>query len=374
MTHPVLDVRTVSRRYGDRPAVTDASFTLTAGGVACLLGPSGCGKSTLLRMIAGLEPVDGGEIHLGGTIASQPGRAIAPEDRGVGLVFQDFALFPHLNVTDNIGFGLRGRPSAARAERVAAMLARFHIEHLAHAWPHTLSGGEQQRVAIARALARDPALVLLDEPFSGLDGQLRAEVRAAVLADLRATGTSVLIVTHDPREAMQVADHLILMSHGQILQTGSPQDCYRAPVSVGAARLLGDALVFPAQIRAGVTQCVIGTFDAGGAGRRPRRADGAPRRPCPAREVPHSRRGDRHPVFRGRNRCDGTDRRDPLHALGTGRRPAIRAAGWDCGRSEAGAHLSLSLRRSATFLRRQGAPLFRIVRGTFVRSARATSH
>ncbi|MBA4762152.1 MULTISPECIES: ABC transporter ATP-binding protein [unclassified Sphingomonas] len=263
MTHPVLDVRTVSRRYGDRPAVTDASFTLTAGGVACLLGPSGCGKSTLLRMIAGLEPVDGGEIHLGGTIASQPGRAIAPEDRGVGLVFQDFALFPHLNVTDNIGFGLRGRPSAARAERVAAMLARFHIEHLAHAWPHTLSGGEQQRVAIARALARDPALVLLDEPFSGLDGQLRAEVRAAVLADLRATGTSVLIVTHDPREAMQVADHLILMSHGQILQTGSPQDCYRAPVSVGAARLLGDALVFPAQIRAGVTQCVIGTFDAG---------------------------------------------------------------------------------------------------------------
>lgn len=263
MTHPVLDVRAVSRRYGDRPAVTGASFTLTAGGVACLLGPSGCGKSTLLRMIAGLEPVDGGEIHLGGTIASQPGRAIAPEDRGVGLVFQDFALFPHLNVTDNIGFGLRGRPSAARAERIAAMLARFHIEHLAHAWPHTLSGGEQQRVAIARALARGPALVLLDEPFSGLDGQLRAEVRDAVLADLRATGTSVLIVTHDPREAMQVADHLILMSHGQVLQTGTPEDCYRTPVSVAAARLLGDALVFPAQIRAGVVQCVIGTFDAG---------------------------------------------------------------------------------------------------------------
>lgn len=263
MTHPVLDVRAVSRRYGDRPAVTGASFTLTAGGVACLLGPSGCGKSTLLRMIAGLEPVDGGEIHLGGTIASQPGRAIAPEDRGVGLVFQDFALFPHLNVTDNIGFGLRGRPNAARAERIAAMLARFHIEHLAHAWPHTLSGGEQQRVAIARALARDPVLVLLDEPFSGLDGQLRAEVRAAVLADLRATGTSVLIVTHDPREAMQVADHLILMSHGHVLQTGTPEDCYRAPVSVAAARLLGDALVVPAQIRAGVAQCVIGTFDAG---------------------------------------------------------------------------------------------------------------
>ncbi|MFN6934598.1 MAG: ABC transporter ATP-binding protein [Tsuneonella sp.] len=243
--------------------MTGASFTLTAGGVACLLGPSGCGKSTLLRMIAGLEPVDGGEIHLGGTIASQPGRAIAPEDRGVGLVFQDFALFPHLNVTDNIGFGLRGRPNAARAERIAAMLARFHIEHLAHAWPHTLSGGEQQRVAIARALARDPALVLLDEPFSGLDGQLRAEVRAAVLTDLRATGTSVLIVTHDPREAMQVADHLILMSHGQVLQTGTPENCYRTPVSVAAARLLGDALVFPAQIRAGAAQCVIGTFDAG---------------------------------------------------------------------------------------------------------------
>ena len=264
MTPPILDVAQVSRHYGAHQAVATASFQLDPGRIACLLGPSGCGKSTLLRMIAGLEPVDAGQIRINGAIASKPGYAIAPEHRGVGLVFRDFALFPHLNVSDNVAFGLRGRAPVAKTERVAEMLARFRIEHLADAWPHTLSGGEQQRVAIARALAREPELILLDEPFSGLDGHLRADVRDALIADLRATQTSVLIVTHDPDEAMQIADHLILMARGQVLQTGTPPHCYRDPVSVQAARLLGEAIVFAGHIDAGVAHSPIGPVAAPG--------------------------------------------------------------------------------------------------------------
>lgn len=264
MRDPILDVRSVSRFYGGRPAVQAARFALAVGQVTCLLGPSGCGKSTLLRMIAGLEPVDAGEIQISGTTVSSPDRHIAPESRGVGLVFQDMALFPHLDVAGNVGFGLDGLTRTARSDRVAGLLARFHVGHLARAWPHTLSGGEQQRVATARALAREPALLLLDEPFSGLDGQLRTQVRNAMLADLRATGTTILIVTHDPEEAMQIADRIVLMSEGHVLQTGRPEECYRQPVSVAAARLLGEATILPANVAQGVAQTLLGPFGAPG--------------------------------------------------------------------------------------------------------------
>lgn len=248
MTSPILSVRGVAHRYADRDVVAGANLDLHAGRIACLLGPSGCGKSMLLRMIAGLDPVDAGEITLAGTPASALGRTVPPEHRSIGLVFQDFALFPHLDVADNVGFGLTDMKPSARRERVMTLLARFHVEGLAQAWPHMLSGGEQQRVAIARALARKPAVLLLDEPFSGLDGHLRAAVRQSVIADLHAAGTAVLIVTHDPEEAMLVADDLILMASGRILQTGSAEDCYRHPVSVEAARLLGDAVVLPVRV------------------------------------------------------------------------------------------------------------------------------
>ncbi|WP_052071796.1 ABC transporter ATP-binding protein [Sphingopyxis sp. MWB1] len=253
----ILDLRAVSRRYQGRAAVDAASLCLPAGRIACLLGPSGCGKSTLLRMIAGLETVDEGEIHIGGALVSAPGRALPPEQRGVGLVFQDNALFPHLNVARNIGFGLTDLDSATRAERVERLLARFHIAHLAGAWPHTLSGGEQQRVAIARALAREPALLLLDEPFSGLDGTLRAAIRQSLLDDLRAAGATVLIVTHDPEEAMLVADHLILMAAGRILQSGEPAACYDHPASLAAARLLGEMITLPATVKQGVAHSAL---------------------------------------------------------------------------------------------------------------------
>lgn len=247
-----LRIRSVSKRYGGRAVVADASFDLRAGRIACLLGPSGCGKSTLLRMIAGLEPVDGGTIESNGAVLSAPGETMRPEDRSIGLVFQDFALFPHLTVAENIGFGLKGMKPAAQRERVGNLLARFHLESLAGAWPHTLSGGEQQRVAIARALAREPAILLLDEPFSGLDGHLRATVRHSLLAELRASGVAVLIVTHDPEEALLMADDLVLMAEGRVLQTGDPEDCYRRPVSIHAARLLGEAVELPARVMEGV--------------------------------------------------------------------------------------------------------------------------
>lgn len=259
---PSLTTRDVSRIYEKRSAVANAALTLHAGRITCLLGPSGCGKSTLLRLIAGLEPVDGGEIEIGGTVVSAPGMTVAPEDRGIGLVFQDFALFPHLSVADNVGFGLKTLSASRRRERVMTLLAQFHLEALADKWPHTLSGGEQQRVAIARALARSPSVLLLDEPFSGLDGHLRASVRKSVLADLRTTGTAVLIVTHDPEEAMLIADELALMAAGRILQTGSPQECYLQPVSIEAARLLGEATILPARISGGIAHTAFGVIPA----------------------------------------------------------------------------------------------------------------
>ena len=264
INEPILTLTGVTRRYGKAVAVDDASLSLAPGRTACLLGPSGCGKSTLLRMIAGLEPVDDGEVRIAGETVSTLAAMTPPERRGVGLVFQDNALFPHLDVTGNVGFGISALPPAERANRVSRLLDQFHIAHLARSFPHMLSGGEQQRVAIARALAREPALLLLDEPFSGLDGHLREAVRSALLGDLRAAGASVLVVTHDPEEAMGIADDLVLMAAGRILQTGSPADCYRRPVSAEAARLLGEMIMLAGDVRGGAIVTALGTTPAAG--------------------------------------------------------------------------------------------------------------
>lgn len=264
--NPIIELVGVTRRYGPEPAVAEASLALFEGRTACLLGPSGCGKSTLLRMIAGLEPVDAGEIRIAGARVSDPYRIVPPEDRGVGLVFQDNALFPHLDVRGNVGFGLAHLPARERAERVDALLEQFHIAQLARSWPHMLSGGEQQRVAIARAMARQPALILLDEPFSGLDGMLRESVRGALLDDLRASRATVLVVSHDPDEAMSIADDLVLMADGRILQCGRPADCYRQPANPTAARLLGDLILLPGSIHAGAIETPLGRFPAPGLG------------------------------------------------------------------------------------------------------------
>ncbi|MFC3713008.1 ABC transporter ATP-binding protein [Sphingoaurantiacus capsulatus] len=255
-----LTVQSVSKQYGAVAAVDAVSLTIEAGRVTCLLGPSGCGKSTLLRLIAGLEPVDAGAIVSGGRTLSATGATVAPEARRVGLVFQDYALFPHLDVAANIGFGLADLPAAARRDRVAALLDHLQIAHRATAYPHTLSGGEQQRVAIARALAREPAVLLMDEPFSGLDAHLRGALRDSVFDMLRASGTAVLCVTHDADDAMRMADQLVLMAGGRVLQQGTPEHCYREPASVAAARLLGEANVIAGVAKDGVLSTPIGSF------------------------------------------------------------------------------------------------------------------
>ena len=255
-----IQVTGAIKRYGSKVAVDGVDMTLEAGRITCLLGPSGCGKSTLLRLIAGLEQLDGGHVLAEGRdITHTP-----PERRDIGLVFQDYALFPHLRVEDNVGFGLKAMTTPERKARVADLLARVQLGDRGRSFPGELSGGEQQRIALIRALARSPHTVLLDEPFSGLDSHLKGEVREATLQTLRGSGAAVLIVTHDAEEAMQMADSLALMNEGRILQRGAPEDCYRAPASLEAARLLGEAEVITASVRDGTAVTAFGCVPAAG--------------------------------------------------------------------------------------------------------------
>ncbi len=259
---PLLTVQAVSRAYGTRAAVAEASLALHAGEITALLGASGSGKSTLLRLIAGLEPVDSGEIRLGDVLLSGPGRTLAPERRGIGLVFQDYALFPHLSVLDNVRFGLKGLTGHEQRSRAEAALERVGLRERGSAWPQWLSGGEQQRVALARAMVRGPEVLLLDEPFSGLDAHLKAGVRRDLTGTLRSAGTATLIVTHDAGEALMMADRLVLMENGRVIQSGTPADCYRDPVSVAAARLLGEVNVIPVAVEGGVARTPWGPVAA----------------------------------------------------------------------------------------------------------------
>lgn len=258
----------VTRRYGAKTAVEDVSLTLRPGRITALLGPSGSGKSTLMRLIAGLEPLDAGTIRLGAEVLSGPGSMAPPERRGVGLVFQDYALFPHLSVLDNVAFGLSGLSGRQKTERAAALLEQVGLADRAGSWPHDLSGGEQQRVALMRALAREPRVLLLDEPFSGLDRHLKTAVRDFLFPALRASGAAVAIVTHDVEEALLLADDLVLLSQGRVLQAGAPADCYRRPASPDAARLLGEVIVIAGRVRDGLASTAFGDVPAEG------RADG----------------------------------------------------------------------------------------------------
>jgi len=240
MSETVLYARDVEKSWKGRKILNGASLALKLGRVTAVLGPSGAGKSTLLRAIAGLERIDRGLIQAGDETLSSALIHVAPERRDIGLVFQDYALFPHLTALQNVMFGLGRMRRARRRERASALLAAMQLSHRAHAYPHALSGGEQQRVALARALAPDPRLILLDEAFSGLDARLRESMRESTLAALRESGAAVLIVTHDAEEAMFMADDLALMIDGRIVQTGACEDVYLNPVSLAAARLLGD--------------------------------------------------------------------------------------------------------------------------------------
>jgi iron(III) transport system ATP-binding protein len=233
------------------------------GEIVCLLGPSGCGKTTLLRLASGLEPLQAGRITLGNTIIAEPGRETPPEGRGVGFVFQDYALFPHLTVEANVAFGLRAVPAGQRKWRIMDALARVGLEAFAKAWPHMLSGGQQQRVALARALAPRPAVLLLDEAFASLDARLREQVRDDTLHVLQEAGIATLIVTHDAEEAMFMADRIALMNGGRIEQFGTPAALYLNPASRFVATFLGEVNRLPARARAGLAETVIGAAGLG---------------------------------------------------------------------------------------------------------------
>jgi iron(III) transport system ATP-binding protein len=243
---PAVEVRGASKKFGSTVAVDDVSITLGRGEFLTLVGPSGCGKSTLLRMIAGLMEPDAGEILLAGKSVSSPGRWVPPEDRAVGLVFQENTLFPHLSVSGNIGFGLSRRSKSQTAKRVAEVLELVELPAHADRYPHELSGGERQRVALARALAPEPTVLLLDEPFANLDPNLRAQVRAHTVEILRKAGASALFVTHDQQEAMSVGDRVAVMGRGRVEQIGPPKTVFHLPHSHFVASSLGEAYFLPA--------------------------------------------------------------------------------------------------------------------------------
>ena len=256
---PRLEARGLARRFGGRAVVDDVSLVLRAGRVTCLLGPSGCGKSTTLRMLAGVEGIDAGTIAVNGRTVAGPGIAVPPEARGVGLMFQDFALFPHLTAARNVAFGLRGSWRTRRA-RAIELLEKVGMAHHAGDLPHALSGGEQQRVALVRALAPRPAVMLMDEPFSGLDNRLRDGIRDETLDLLKAEGTAVLLVTHEPEEAMRMADEIVLMRDGRIVQQGAPYTVYHNPVDAAAAAFFSDVNVIRGTSRGALTDTPFGAF------------------------------------------------------------------------------------------------------------------
>ena len=260
---PRLEIRNLTRRYDGRLVVDDVSLKVMPGQVTCLLGPSGCGKSTTLRMIAGVEMQDSGEIYVDGRLVCDTVFRVPPERRHIGLMFQDFALFPHLSVAQNVGFGLSG-DRTAKSARVVELLERVGMDRYVHAYPHELSGGEQQRVALARALAPRPGIMLMDEPFSGLDNRLRDGIRDETLDILREQDTAILLVTHEPEEAMRMADEIALMRDGRIVQQGAPYNIYNAPVDRSAVAFFSDINVIRGTVRGALTETPFGHFLAPG--------------------------------------------------------------------------------------------------------------
>lgn len=253
----------IRHQYDSRETLCGISLSAEPGEVLCLLGPSGSGKTTLLRIAAGIEPQTSGSLFLNDREIAGPSLFIPPERRGIGLMFQDFALFPHMSILDNVRFGLTALTKAdARAEALAA-LERVGLSHQADAYPHALSGGEQQRVALARALAPRPAVLLMDEPFSGLDSRLKDSVRAETLSILRETRATAIVVTHDAEEAMRMGDRIALMRDGLLEQVGTAEDLYTRPKTLFAAGFFSELNLFDTKVSHGAVDTPVGRFSAG---------------------------------------------------------------------------------------------------------------
>lgn len=298
---PRLAVQNLTCAFAGRQVLRDVSLSVAPGEVMCLLGPSGCGKTTTLRVIAGIERQSAGTVSVDGRVLADGNLQLPPEARGVGLIFQDFALFPHLSVSQNIAFGLTGT-KADKAKRVDELLTRVDLKGYGDKAPHMLSGGEQQRVALARALAPRPGVMLMDEPFSGLDNRLRDGIRDETLELLKEEGTAVVLVTHEPEEAMRMADQIALMRGGRIVQQGAPYNIYNAPADRDAAAFFSDINVITGTVQGALTDSAFGQFlapghpdgteveiifrpqhvkidfDRGGRGPNPTPLDGAPAR------------------------------------------------------------------------------------------------
>jgi len=255
-----VELSGVGKRYAEVAAVVDFTLSIGRGEFFSLLGPSGCGKTSTLRVIAGLESVTAGTVCIGGCLASSPSYTLPPEKRGVGIVFQDYALFPHMSVDENIGFGLHGQPRPAIFSRVAELLDLVGLGGMGKKYPHQLSGGQRQRVALARSLAPCPGVMLLDEPFSNLDAELREGLRHETKEILKANGTTVILVTHDQEEAFSLSDRVGLLNAGRLEQVGTPYQIYHNPASRFIAGFVGKVDYLPARVQGELLVTELGTF------------------------------------------------------------------------------------------------------------------
>lgn len=262
-SEPRVRLLGVSKHFGSVQALRQLTLSVYPGEILVLLGPSGCGKTTALRIVAGLEQPDEGWVELAGRVVAGP-RWVPPEARGVGMVFQEPSLFPHLTVLENVAFGLRNASRAERLRRASEVLERVGAGDLASRFPHELSGGEQQRVALARALAPRPSVVLLDEPLSSLDPELRRRMREELRRLLKTEGSTAILVTHDQEEAFAVADRIGVLSRGRLWQVGPPEEIYHAPACRFVADFVGEAEFLPGQVQRHVARTELGEFPCNG--------------------------------------------------------------------------------------------------------------